>query len=68
MELRKRKTLLDMDKLSTREELRAFSKANDWTARKPYDLIEWEPEKVEDKQYTQKLFNTAWNKAGYQLK
>ena len=40
MELRKRKNLLDIDRLPTREELRAFFKANDWTARKPYDFIE----------------------------
>ena len=66
MELRKRKTLLDIDRLPTREELRAFFKANDWTARKPYDFIEWEPKKVEDKQHTQKLFNSAWNEVGYQ--
>lgn len=66
MELRKRKDLLDMKGLPTQEELRVFFIQNDWTAVKPYDFMEWEPEKVEDKQYTQKLFNTAWNKAGYQ--
>lgn len=38
MELRKRKTLLDLDRLPTQKELREFFISNDWTTRKPYDF------------------------------
>ena len=62
MELRKRKTLLDLDRLPTQKELREFFLANDWTARKPYDFDEWSQEKIEDKSYSESIFNKIWHK------
>lgn len=62
MEPRKRKTLLDLDRLPTQKELREFFLANDWSARKPYDFDEWSQEKIEDKNYTQNIFDKIWHK------
>lgn len=62
MELRKRKTLLDLDRMPTQKELREFFLANDWTARKPYDFDEWSQEKIEDKCYSERIFNKIWHK------
>ncbi len=62
MEPRKRKTLLDLDRLPTQKELREFFLANDWTARKPYNFKKWKPDKVEDKKYTQRIFDKIWHK------
>lgn len=62
MELRKRKTLLDLDRLPTQKELREFFLANDWTARKPYDFDKWNQEKIEDKSYSESIFNKIWHK------
>ena len=53
-----------MDKLPTREEMREFFRANDWTARKPYDFNEWEQDKIEVKNYVQGIFNNIWDKEG----
>lgn len=62
MELRKRKTLLDLDRLPTHKELREFFLANDWTARKPFDFDKWNQEKIEDKSYSESIFNKIWHK------
>ena len=62
MEPRKRKTLLDLDILPTQKELREFFLANDWSARKPYDFDEWSQEKIEDKSYSESIFNKIWHK------
>lgn len=62
MEPRKRKTLLDLDRLPTQKELREFFLANDWSARKPYDFDKWSQEKIEDKNYTQNIFDKIWHK------
>ena len=62
MEPRKRKTLLDLDRLPTQKELREFFLANDWSARKPYDFDEWSQEKIEDKSYSESIFNKIWHK------
>lgn len=62
MEPRKRKTLLDLDRLPTQKELREFFLANDWSARKPYDFDEWSQEKIEDKGYSENIFNKIWHK------
>ena len=62
MELRKRKTLLDLDRLPTQKDLREFFLANDWTARKPYDFDKWSQEKIEDKSYSESIFNKIWHK------
>ena len=62
MEPRKRKTLLDLDRLPTQKELREFFLANDWSARKPYDFDKWTQEKIEDKNYTQNIFDKIWHK------
>ena len=62
MEPRKRKTLLDLDRLPTQKELREFFLANDWSARKPYDFDKWSQEKIEDKNYTQSIFDKIWHK------
>ena len=62
MEPRKRKTLLDLDRLPTQKELREFFLANDWSARKPYDFDKWSQEKMEDKNYTQNIFDKIWHK------
>lgn len=64
IENNKKKTLLDMDRLPTREEMREFFRANDWTARKPYDFNEWEQDKIELKNYVQNIFNDIWDKEG----
>ena len=62
MESLKRKTLLELDRLPTQKELREFFLANDWTARKPYNFKKWKPDKVEDKKYTQRIFDKIWHK------
>ena len=62
MEPRKRKTLLDLDRLPTQKELREFFLANDWSSRKPYDFDVWNQEKIEDKNYTQNIFDKIWHK------
>ena len=62
MEAIKRNTLLDLDRLPTQKELREFFLANDWTARKPYDFDEWSQEKIEDKSYSESIFNKIWHK------
>lgn len=62
MEPRKRKTLLDLDRLPTQKELREFFLANDWSSRKPYDFDEWSQEKIEDKSYSESIFNKIWHK------
>ena len=36
--------------------------ANDWSARKPYDFDEWSQEKIEDKSYSESIFNKIWHK------
>lgn len=58
----KRKTLLDLDRLPTQKELREFFLANDWTARNPYNFNKWKQEKIEDKKYTQNIFDRLWHK------
>ena len=62
MEPRKRKTLLDLDRLPTQKELREFFLANDWSSRKPYVFDEWSQEKIEDKSYSESIFNKIWHK------
>ena len=62
MKPRKRKTLLDLDRLPTQKELREFFLANDWSSRKPYDFDEWSQEKFEDKGYSESIFNKIWHK------
>ena len=62
MEPLNRKTLLELDRLPTQKELREFFLANDWTARKPYNFNKWKTEKIEDKKYTQRIFNKIWHK------
>lgn len=62
MEPLNRKTLLDLDRLPTQKELREFFLANDWTARKPYNFKKWKQEKIEDKKYTQNIFDRIWHK------
>ena len=62
MEPLNRKTLLDLDRLPTQKELREFFLANDWSARKPYDFDKWSQEKIEDKNYTQNIFDKIWHK------
>lgn len=62
MELRERKTLLDMDRVPTQKELREFFLANDWTASKPYDFSKWDQEKIEDKNYVSRIFDGIWHK------
>ena len=62
MEPRKRKTLLNLDRLPTQKELREFFLANDWSSRKPYDFDEWSQEKIEDKSYSESIFNKIWHK------
>ena len=62
MEPLNRKTLLELDRLPTQKELREFFLANDWSARKPYNFKKWKPEKIEDKKYTQRIFNKIWHK------
>lgn len=64
IENRKKKTLLDMDRLPTREEMREFFRANDWTAQKPYDFNEWEQDKIEVKNCVQDVFNGIWHQEG----
>ena len=61
MEPRKRKTLLDLDRLPTQKELREFFLANDWSARKPYDFDKWSQEKIEDKSYSESIFNKIFS-------
>ena len=62
MESLKRKTLLELDRLPTQKELREFFLTNDWTARKPYNFNKWKQEKIEDKKYTQNIFDRLWHK------
>ena len=62
MEPRKRKTLLDLDRLPTQKELREFFLSNDWSSRKPYDFDKWSQEKIEDKNYSESIFNKIWHK------
>lgn len=56
-----RKTLLDLDRLPTKEELRAFFLSNDWTTDKPYDFSKWESERTEELNYTKSILNPVWN-------
>ncbi len=62
MDPRKRKTLLDLNRFPTQKELREFFLANDWSARKPYDFDKWSQEKIEDKNYSESIFNKIWHK------
>lgn len=62
METRKRETLLDLDRLPTQQELREYFLKHDWTARKPYDLKKWKQDKIEDKHYSENIFNKIWHK------
>lgn len=62
MELRKRETLLDLGRLPTQQELREYFLKNDWTTRKPYDFKKWKQEKIEDKHYSENIFNKIWHK------
>ena len=55
-----RTTLLDLDRLPTKEELREFFLENDWTADKPYDFSKWEPELIEELNYTKSVLNSVW--------
>ena len=62
MEPRKRETLLDLDRLPTQQELREYFLKHDWTAREPYDFDKWKQEKIEDKHYSENIFNKIWHK------
>jgi len=64
MEQRKHETFLDLDRIPTREELRRFFTAHDWTVHKPFRFDEWDQEKIEDKRYTQDVFNKVWGEVG----
>ena len=55
-----RTTLIDLNRLPTKEELREFFRANDWTADKPYDFSKWEPEQIEELNYTKFVLNSVW--------
>lgn len=56
-----RKSLLDLDRLPTKEELRAFFLSNDWTTNKPYDFSKWESERTEELNYTKSVLDPVWN-------
>lgn len=56
-----RKTLLDLDRLPTKEELRAFFLSNDWTTDKPYDFSKWESERTEELNYAKSVLDPVWS-------
>lgn len=56
-------TLLDLDRLPTKEELREFFRKNDWTAAKPYDLSEFKPEDAGTAVYVKDVFNSLWDQS-----
>lgn len=56
-----RKSLLDLDCLPTKEELRAFFLSNDWTTDKPYDFSKWESERTEELNYAKSVLVPVWN-------
>ena len=56
-------TLLDLDRLPTKEELRVFFKKNDWTAAKPYDLSKLNPVDTETAVYVKNVFNSLWDQS-----
>ena len=56
-------TLLDLDRLPTKEELREFFRKNDWTAAKPYDLSKSKPENAETAVYVKNVFNSLWDQS-----
>lgn len=56
-----RKSLLDLDRLPTKEKLRAFFLSNDWTTNKPYDFSKWESERTEELNYTKSVLDPVWN-------
>lgn len=62
MEPRKIETLLDLDRLPTQQELREYFLKHDWTPRKPYSFSKWNQEKIEDKHYSENIFNRIWHK------
>lgn len=56
-----RKNLLELDRLPTKEELRAFFLSNDWTTDKPYDFSKWESEQTEELNYAKSVLAPVWN-------
>ena len=56
-------TLLDLDRLPTKEELRAFFKKNDWSAAKLYDLSQLSPENADLAKLIKNKFNTLWDQS-----
>ena len=59
----KRKTLLDLNRLPTKKELRSFFLKNDWSTAKPYDFSKMEGEEAEDALYVKDVFNGLWDQS-----
>ncbi len=57
------KTLLDLDRLPTKDELKAFFRENDWTAAKPYDLSKMKSENAETAVYVKDVFDRLWDQS-----
>ena len=57
------KTLLDLNRLPTEDELKAFFRENDWTAAKPYDLSKMKPENAETAVYVKDVFDRLWDQS-----
>ena len=56
-------TLLDLDRLPTKDELRDFFRKNDWTAAKPYDLSKLNPDDAGTAVYVKDVFNSLWDQS-----
>lgn len=56
-------TLLDLDRLPTKDELRDFFLKNEWTAAKPYDLSKFNPDDAETAVHVKDVFNTLWDQS-----
>ena len=54
--------LVDLDRLPTQQELRGYFLKHDWTAHKPYSFNKWNQEKIEDKHYSENIFNRIWHR------
>lgn len=61
------KTLLDLGRIPTRDEMREFFRANDWTAAKPFDFEKWDEGKVSDFNKVKNIFNSVWNESAREL-
>ena len=56
------RTLLDLDRTPTLDELKSFFRKHDWSAAQLSDPSGWSPDKAEEVEYIKRILNAEFEK------